>query len=409
MAVRQRPRAHDGRTGSESAIFAATEALLAEKPLQDLTVADIIARAELSRANFYHYFASKYDVLAALVTRVLEDTYDAEGPWSAPVGRPRARAMAASIPTTVEMWSQHGPVICAAIETMHVVPQVAQAWQAMRERFVTAVAEQIAHERADGRAPDGPAPDLIATVLVSCLERTFYVGTRGLDPRLPTAEAAADAITQLTRAAIYGPLPAIAPPVEQATPVRDGDDDTASGLLTAIGSLLTETSLDDLSVAQVCERAGASRATFYFYFASKEDAFAALFQRVAEPLAVEFEAMLADSAAGKPRSHGVVSGWLTLDAAGVAVLRNAVHEWPRRPELGKAYLASQDRLATALERVLVSRRRGAKGAAPAQLAATVLWLVEKALAGTLAQERHLEDTPTVIALLDALVASAVEG
>ena len=38
--------------------------------MQDITVADILAAAGLSRANFYHYFASKYDVLAALVSNI---------------------------------------------------------------------------------------------------------------------------------------------------------------------------------------------------------------------------------------------------------------------------------------------------------------------------------------------------
>src|SRR3954451_22752217 len=98
---RARPRAHDGRSASEAAIFAATEALLGETTLQDLTVAQIIGRAGISRANFYHYFGSKFDVLAALVARLLDEAYQPDQPWSAPPGKERARSLEASMAGTV--------------------------------------------------------------------------------------------------------------------------------------------------------------------------------------------------------------------------------------------------------------------------------------------------------------------
>lgn len=43
-------------------LFFAAEALLAEKDYEDITIRDIIARAEVSIGTFYHYFPTKLDV-----------------------------------------------------------------------------------------------------------------------------------------------------------------------------------------------------------------------------------------------------------------------------------------------------------------------------------------------------------
>lgn len=87
--ARRRPRDFDGSSSAEQVVFAATEELLATVPLQDLTVAQIIAAAGVSRANFYHYFANKYDVVVALLGRVLAESYSAAGPWTESPGRDR--------------------------------------------------------------------------------------------------------------------------------------------------------------------------------------------------------------------------------------------------------------------------------------------------------------------------------
>ena len=66
---RDRPRVHGGNSDTEQAIFAATEELLEQVPLQDLSVAQIIERAGVSRATFYFYFSSKYAVVTGLLAQ----------------------------------------------------------------------------------------------------------------------------------------------------------------------------------------------------------------------------------------------------------------------------------------------------------------------------------------------------
>jgi AcrR family transcriptional regulator len=189
---------------------------------------------------------------------------------------------------------------------------------------------------------------------------------------------------------------------------------TEVAILRATGRLLQEHSLDDLSVARILAEAEVSRATFYFYFSSKDDAFVALLSGVAEDIVLLFEELLAgmDLSADRAGAAGTIASWLRLEPAARSVIQNAIHEWPRRPEIRRLYLDGVGRLATALAAKIDADR--ASGAAPAgvdsaELAATLLWTIERTLAGSLAQEAHLEDTAGVTDLLGNLFVATIYG
>lgn len=431
--VRQRPRSHTGSGNAERAIFSAMEELLVDTPFQDITVAQVIKTAKLSRANFYKYFASKYDVLVAMVVRLLDDTYS-HGPWEFGEGKSRERAMDTSLRKTIEMWTEHGGVVCAAVEHMHGHPALAAAWNHMLERFVTAIAEQIGYERERGKAPaSDTAPDLIATVLVRALERSFYVGSRNLDPRIPDAGAAVQSIVELVFAATYGTKrpPSrlrrrVRPRARASTPVqldtRDEEPwhdenpgvsgDLAAGILGAMNAMLVERPLDDLSVEDVLTAANASRASFYFYFSSKDDAFVALFRGAAEGIASRFERLTQVDRTDSVVIEQVVTEWLDYDVDTLAVARTAIHGWLRRPELRELYLATMARMTDALEAVIEADRAtgiAVEGPPASQLAAVLMWTLERSFAGAMAGEQHLEDVDELVKFLAALVNSVVYG
>ncbi|WP_354698897.1 TetR/AcrR family transcriptional regulator [Paraconexibacter sp. AEG42_29] len=206
-AGRKRPRAHTGDQAAERAIFEATEQLLADERLHDLSVAQIIKAAGLSRASFYHYFSSKFEVVAALMARIWDEIYsdthtELEGPWEDP-----GDALRSSLRTGMEGWFAHKAVIHAVLENQHAVPALAEAWSALSGRFAAALAEQIRREREAGRAQAGPSalpPETIATMLVCGAERIFYVGSTGTDSRMRTHDQRLDAIVTIALAAIYG-------------------------------------------------------------------------------------------------------------------------------------------------------------------------------------------------------------
>jgi AcrR family transcriptional regulator len=204
LGGRQRPRAHTGDQIAERAIFEATERLLAEKPLHELSVAQIIAAAGLSRATFYHYFSSKFEVVAALMLRIFEEMYSEthtvlEAPWTDP-----GAALRSSLATGMETWFAHRDVIHAVLENQHAVPALQKVWSAAAAPFVAVLTDQVRREREAGRSIPGLPAEAIATMLVAGAERIFYVGSTGADPWLASADQRLDAIVTIALAAIYG-------------------------------------------------------------------------------------------------------------------------------------------------------------------------------------------------------------
>lgn len=429
---RQRPREFDGTSPAERAVFEATAALLSETSLQELTVAQILELGGLSRANFYHYFANKHQVLVAMLARLFDEGYAQNPPWESSPGRGRARTMGASLDHTLRLWSRHGAVICAVVEHMHGEPAVARAWQPTYRRFHAAVAEQIEHERRTGRAPDGPPADMVAAMLICGVERALYVSSRGLDLQLPTPESVVDSLVALNEVAIYGGRQdKIGPMVEPVQPQLAGADapdevraderavrehsETAQSILNAMRDLLLTYTLAELSVAKIIDHASVSRASFYFYFRSRDDAFAALFSVAAENMVVKMAEIAGDdrSASDSPgRTAQAFKHWLDLDEMTTAVIRNAVHEWPRRLELRTIYLSAVATLARHLETIIVAARtRGdAISWPPApQYAATLTWMIERTVAGSLADEEHLRDFAGVKKMLAQFLSDAIHG
>jgi AcrR family transcriptional regulator len=201
---RQRPRSYSGDRATEIAIFDATERLLAEQPLHELSVAQIVKAAGVSRAIFYHYFSSKYEVVSTLMGEIFDRIFTETQPELAADWDDPGAALRSSLKTALDSWSAHRAVINAVLENQHAVPELASIWKASSGRFAAVLADQIRRERQAGRTAPGLPPEAIATMLVCGAERIFYVGTTGVDPRLAKANQQLDAIVTIALAAIYG-------------------------------------------------------------------------------------------------------------------------------------------------------------------------------------------------------------
>jgi AcrR family transcriptional regulator len=201
----RRFRSHTGRSGPELAIFEATERLLQTKSLHEISVAQILREAGVSRAAFYYYFASKHDVVASLLAQVFDQIFASIEPWAGGFEHSSPEVLRRSLLTGVDLWTQQGHILAAAIENMNTAPQLRKLWVAFLDRFTEAVAHEIERERTDGTAPPGPPARAIAGALVWGSERVLYLGLRGLDPAVDGVAAAGDALLELWFASIYGP------------------------------------------------------------------------------------------------------------------------------------------------------------------------------------------------------------
>ncbi len=122
---------------------------------------------------------------------------------------------------------------------------------------------------------------------------------------------------------------------------RDAPLDSPQAILAATEALLAEHPLSSLSVAQIIDRAGVSRATFYFHFASK---FSVVAQLVAQAIEEMYEVTRQTHRDNPAPSRTAAFEQRIRDSARVwdahrPVLKATVENWQVYPELGEAWLA----------------------------------------------------------------------
>jgi AcrR family transcriptional regulator len=200
-----RPRAHGGTSDAERAIFEATERLLAEVPLHELSVAQIISAAGVSRATFYFYFSSKFAVVTGLLAQVMDEIFEVVQPF---VGREDGQdpepALRQSLQASTKLWAKHRRALGAVMEHWHAVPELRGLWLGVVQRFADAVAVEIERERKEGLAPPGPDSNQVAAALIWGTERCLYVAGLGVDKNIPREEDLVEPLMALWLGGLYG-------------------------------------------------------------------------------------------------------------------------------------------------------------------------------------------------------------
>ncbi len=203
------------------------------------------------------------------------------------------------------------------------------------------------------------------------------------------------------------------PGKDEAGPVGASAGAFRQEILDALGQLLRSATLNDLRIAQILQAAKVSRGTFYFYYASKEDAFAALLDQVYARAVPAFEALLADPISRRPpQLREGIAAWLAFGEGDAAVLRTAIEEWPRHAGIREIHLGAQRRMSDAVTKLLETERRSTTpdlGVPAATLGSALVWTLERAWyeAGTDADSpQNLGD---VNAALAATIESAIYG
>ncbi|HEY1974844.1 MAG TPA: TetR/AcrR family transcriptional regulator [Pseudonocardia sp.] len=192
---------------TESAIFDATERLLATVALHDLNVAQVIEAAGISRATFYRYFTSKDAVVSGLLARAMDEVFVAIANFFSTEEPQRAAAPTALEAALSDAWNvfaRHIPVMRAVSENWHRVPELKALWLSIVDRFVAAIAGQIDRERDAGLAPAGINSAQLAAMLVWSTERFMYIASGPEPGPLHSVEGTLPAVIVLWRQAIYG-------------------------------------------------------------------------------------------------------------------------------------------------------------------------------------------------------------
>jgi AcrR family transcriptional regulator len=188
----------------EEAILAAMRELLARRRFDDISVADILSAAGVSRASFYFYFESRHAVLAVLVRRAVARGHEAAQPWlSHGQDEPPMAEVRRGIEDGARLWRENAPVLRAIVETWRSHPELTALWLELMDSFTRETEQRIARDRQAGVAPDGPE-DLhtLASLLTWVGERAYYLAAIGQEP-FDDEQRLVDGLTELWRGAVY--------------------------------------------------------------------------------------------------------------------------------------------------------------------------------------------------------------
>lgn len=176
----------------ERQILDAAEALLATNGYADMTVGEIAEAAGITRGALYFYFASKQDVLTALVARTAQALREKSGAAladTAPVGE----VISNTLERTAQLWREHGLVMRAAVDLSSTVPDIEALWTGTADVFITAITAVL--HRAG--VPQGGGPDDAAALgraLCWMIERSFYQASKNSVGELDDAKRTCQAV-----------------------------------------------------------------------------------------------------------------------------------------------------------------------------------------------------------------------
>lgn len=195
--LHDRPRIRTGTSDTERAIFAATETLLTSQPFAELSVAQILEQAGLSRASFYHYFSSKLGVVAGLLVSVMDDIFEAANPFLCRPGLSIVESLRVSIQVALELWAEHRILLRVVMENWASSEELEIQWQGAMAHFADVIALEIDEQRAAGALPTGLPSGELSNVLVWSTERCLYIAGREADANTADEQAWVEVLVTL--------------------------------------------------------------------------------------------------------------------------------------------------------------------------------------------------------------------
>jgi AcrR family transcriptional regulator len=137
------------RSRTRRRILDAALALLEERPWSEISLEQIMARADLSRTAFYRHFDDRQLLLLALLEDVGVRLEDVPARWQDGVGDPETELRAALLELAT-VYMRHGRLLAAIADVSADDADVRAVYRGLVERLSAAVARRLA---SDPRRP----------------------------------------------------------------------------------------------------------------------------------------------------------------------------------------------------------------------------------------------------------------
>lgn len=143
----RQPRRRRTPQDARQEILDAARQLIAERPLNEVTVAAIMGRTTLSRKSFYVYFRDRSELVIALVRPLRAQADAALANWAGAADA--VRAGRAALRAAADLYRQHGTILRALFWASAEDPDLAAARHELTEPVIDTAAKVIGPIAAD--------------------------------------------------------------------------------------------------------------------------------------------------------------------------------------------------------------------------------------------------------------------
>ncbi len=177
---------------------AALEFLWAQ-PFREMTVAELMSIAGVSRSAFYQYFKDLHELMETLLQDVAEAIFGAAEPWLTGEGE-HTELLERSLSELVEVCHERGPILRAVAEASTSDVRLERAWAGFLKQFDDAVCEQIEKHQKAGLIPEFNARPV--AVALNRLDVSMVIDAFGRHPR-NNPEPVKLALTRIWMSTLY--------------------------------------------------------------------------------------------------------------------------------------------------------------------------------------------------------------
>ena len=204
--IRRRRRPED----AEREILDAAEALFTSRPVDAVTIDEVMSETGLTRQAFYAYFRDRHHLIARVVGRLAAQRDEVLSGWEGPAGQDPVAASRAELTRLARFYRKHGELLRALAEGARHDPAAAEAWSGYVESVVAVIAGRVRDGVEAGLVHPFAKPEEAARAL--CWMNNQYLLERFVDRGDDDVEAAVDVLHEIwKRAILYRETPEAEP------------------------------------------------------------------------------------------------------------------------------------------------------------------------------------------------------
>jgi len=169
--------------------------LLETRSFEEISIAEITRRAEVTRPAFYFHFPSKGAAVAAVLEGLYEEFVATAAAWYEHPGGDPLAGVPEALDATIALWRSHARLMDAMTRAAAADPEAAQLMSAWVDELTARAAVRLRQDIADQLPQEGPSVEALAAFMVGA---TFDAMRRDVRSIVETGNSGPEVLSTLT-------------------------------------------------------------------------------------------------------------------------------------------------------------------------------------------------------------------